>query len=106
MAKSMFTNNDSSTELAWEVLKKQQACWHTDYCKVSCEECENYVIHRDLEKAIDIIIEEKNKSNKKSEWIEIPRYGGDFFSKCPKCGALEIAQTNFCPECGEAMKMD
>ena len=37
MKKSMFTNNDSSTELAWEVLKKQQACWHTDYCVVSCE---------------------------------------------------------------------
>lgn len=49
---------------------------------------------------------EKNKSNKKSEWIEIPRYGGDFFSKCPKCGALEIAQTNFCPECGEPMRIN
>lgn len=71
MKKSMFTNNDSSTELAWEVLKKQQACWHTDYCTVSCEECENYVIHRDLEKAIDIIIEEKvsNENTCQSEII-------------------------------------
>ena len=68
MKKSMFTNNDSSTELAWEVLKKQQACWHTDYCTVSCEECENYVMHRDLERAIDIIIENYN------------------FECCPKCG--------------------
>jgi Uri superfamily endonuclease len=59
MERLMFTDNDLSTELAWEILKKQHDCWHTDYCTVSCEECENYVTHRDLEKAIDIIIEER-----------------------------------------------
>lgn len=68
MAKSMFTNNDSSTELAWEVLKKQQACFHTDYCITSCDKCEVYVTSQDLAKAIDIIIENYN------------------FECCPKCG--------------------